>query len=374
MNNWVGKSSPVPWYGTPHRRTLQIRHKPRAFAVAYSALPPSSTASARSSHTALHFHIKCLWRQNGSPRPALGSLAKPMHAIYLSAFVELPHADPDARLVLLAIGMQGHHRSNQVRQLLCQWACPLACGTTRRVCTQRSHTTTSDSSKYTICGDVIVEVVASKKGSPSFPAPLTTTSFRAANPSRIEAGVSLKGVTIHGRITSPTHYEIKITNRIDPLSLLMARRERFPFILYSSGPIQILPRFWLGSEDNAHGVSAILNVPKEIPSPFDSAIPARQPDPYLTSQALHHIHLLPPHPPLVILPYTISSSASPMVSTISSHMVGFLTAMAFVDAVLQPNQSVFIQFFLRSETHAAYAFVKDKNFKTSLFTMGKGCV
>ncbi len=51
-----------------------------------------------------------------------------------------------------------------------------------------------------------------------------------------------------------------------------------PTAPYSDGPIEILPNVWLGAEDNARdwrrlaarNIGSILNVAKEVSSPFDS--------------------------------------------------------------------------------------------------------
>jgi tyrosine-protein phosphatase MSG5 len=51
-----------------------------------------------------------------------------------------------------------------------------------------------------------------------------------------------------------------------------------PSIPYADGPVEILPKIWLGSEDNARdwrglvhrGIKSVLNVAKEVSCPFDS--------------------------------------------------------------------------------------------------------
>ena len=74
----------------------------------------------------------------------------------------------------------------------------------------------------------------------------------------------------------------------NPTSLGLHRKEEdgSPTIPYCDGPIQILPGVWLGSEDNARdwaglmerGIKSILNVAKEVASPFDAptSTPLRQ--------------------------------------------------------------------------------------------------
>ncbi|KAG9314525.1 phosphatases II [Chiua virens] len=129
-----------------------------------------------------------------------------------------------------------------------------------------------------------------------------------------------------------------------------------PTIPYSTGPIQILPGIWLGSEDNARdwpslrdrGISAILNVAKEVFSHFDSAHP--QPlRPYVsTPTPISHSKpststYYPPHPPsgrpaMHYLHLNWSHGQRDLVTD------GFPTAMAFVDIALQRNQGVLIQY------------------------------
>lgn len=66
-----------------------------------------------------------------------------------------------------------------------------------------------------------------------------------------------------------------------PTSSLLHRKEEeggSPTIPYADGPVEIIPGIWLGSEDNARdwktlvqrGIRSILNVAKEVTSPFDS--------------------------------------------------------------------------------------------------------
>lgn len=69
-------------------------------------------------------------------------------------------------------------------------------------------------------------------------------------------------------------------------STLLHRKdeEGSPTAPYVDGPIQILPGIWLGSEENARdwkglmerGIKSILNVAKEVFSPFDAAQPTRR--------------------------------------------------------------------------------------------------
>lgn len=132
--------------------------------------------------------------------------------------------------------------------------------------------------------------------------------------------------------------------------------DRSPSVPYADGPVQVLPRIWLGSEDNARdwhalrdrGISAVLNVAKEVPSPFDAAHP--QPLRPFASTPLPVSHprpssstYYPPHPPsgrpaMHYLKLSWSHGQRDLVAH------GFPTAMAFIDAALQRNQGILIQY------------------------------
>ncbi|KAI6044991.1 phosphatases II [Pisolithus marmoratus] len=123
---------------------------------------------------------------------------------------------------------------------------------------------------------------------------------------------------------------------------------------YLDGPIQVLPGIWLGSEDNARDwpalvqrrIKAILNVAKEINSPFDASPPqplrqfastpnlgarAREPE-----STYYPPHLLTGRPGIHYLKLQWSHGERHLVSE------GFPTAMAFVDAALARNEGVLI--------------------------------
>ncbi|TFK57371.1 hypothetical protein OE88DRAFT_125198 [Heliocybe sulcata] len=125
---------------------------------------------------------------------------------------------------------------------------------------------------------------------------------------------------------------------------------------YADGPIEILPRIWLGSEDNARdwkclverGIRSILNVAKEISSPFDTAnAQPRRPfnsTPNL-SQPSHTSHsnstYYPPHipsgrPGMHYLRMAWSHGQSDLVHS------GFPEAMNFVDQALERGDGVLI--------------------------------
>lgn len=132
-----------------------------------------------------------------------------------------------------------------------------------------------------------------------------------------------------------------------------------PTVPYQDGPIQILPGIWLGSEDNARdwkgllerGIKSILNVAKEVMSPFDSA--AAQPlRPFASTPNLYQktlgrqrgsdstfypAHLASGRPGMHYLKLEWSHGETNLVQA------GFPTAMAFVDAALEREEGVLIQ-------------------------------
>jgi tyrosine-protein phosphatase len=129
-----------------------------------------------------------------------------------------------------------------------------------------------------------------------------------------------------------------------------------PSAPYLDGPIEILPGVWLGSEDNARdwkelserNITAILNVAKEVVSPFDSANaqPMRPfqstPNPSATSResrsTFYPAQLGSERPAMHYLKLKWSHGQADLVKA------GFPEAMAFVDATLLRNEGVLIQF------------------------------
>ena len=127
---------------------------------------------------------------------------------------------------------------------------------------------------------------------------------------------------------------------------------------YVDGPVQILPGVWLGSEDNARdwkclmarGIKSILNVAKEVISPFDS-LASTQPlrsvvsAPDLAEQCrgpeqsatFYPAHGPSGRPPMHYLKLPWSHGQPDLVE------VGFVNAMEFVDAALGRGDGVLIQ-------------------------------
>ncbi|KIJ21585.1 hypothetical protein PAXINDRAFT_64548 [Paxillus involutus ATCC 200175] len=127
-----------------------------------------------------------------------------------------------------------------------------------------------------------------------------------------------------------------------------------PTVPYLDGPIQVLPGIWLGTEDNARHwpgllqrrIKAILNVAKEVTSPFDAAV-AQPLRPFASTPNLNtrtrqsNSTYYPPHipsgrPGMHYLKLDWSHGQRDLVTD------GFPTAMAFVDAALDRNEGVLI--------------------------------
>jgi tyrosine-protein phosphatase len=112
------------------------------------------------------------------------------------------------------------------------------------------------------------------------------------------------------RLRRPSIISLPATSSPAPIGLYRKEEDGSPTIPYIDGPIQILPGIWLGSEDNARdwvglmerGIKSILNVAKEVVSPFDihSSTPLRQfasvPNLKLSSSPESEGEYHPPHP------------------------------------------------------------------------------
>lgn len=137
-----------------------------------------------------------------------------------------------------------------------------------------------------------------------------------------------------------------------PAALLARSEEHDPDVPYADGPLQIIPGIWLGSEDNARdwpqlrerGIKAVLNVAKEIASPFDVSKPLRsfasapnlkgaQPELTDTFYPAHHAS---GRPAMHYLKLMWSHGQQDLVAS------GFPAAMAFTDAALDRGEGVLI--------------------------------
>ncbi|KAH9025063.1 hypothetical protein EDB84DRAFT_1505563 [Lactarius hengduanensis] len=184
------------------------------------------------------------------------------------------------------------------------------------------------------------------------------------------------------------------TSTVSASSMLLRKEEDgSPTAPYPDGPIEILPKIWLGAEDNARdwrglvtrGIGSVLNVAKEVFSAFDSLTPEVQRTNELPGGATYYPADGTGRPGLHYLKLQWSHGQSDLVKR------GFPEAMAFVDQSLARGEGVLIHCqcgISRSATmaialvmraaslrspwvpqqvwdlkgmHAAYAYVKQKS-------------
>ncbi|KAH8120226.1 hypothetical protein DFH11DRAFT_1499260 [Phellopilus nigrolimitatus] len=118
---------------------------------------------------------------------------------------------------------------------------------------------------------------------------------------------------------------------------------------YATGPVQVLPGVWLGSEDNAQnwkdlqerGIRSILNVAKEVNLPFDTMSPQQPPcAPILAAKLKGEVSTYYPahteRPAMHYLKLPWSHGQPDLVNG------GFVAAMAFVDTALSRGDGVLI--------------------------------
>jgi tyrosine-protein phosphatase len=145
------------------------------------------------------------------------------------------------------------------------------------------------------------------------------------------------------------------TSIVSASSMLLRKEEDgSPTAPYPDGPIEILPKIWLGAEDNARdwrglvtrGIGSILNVAKEVVSPFDSLTAAETPQVQRTNELPGGAVVNPTtyypadglgRPGLHYLKLLWSHGQSDLVQR------GFPEAMAFVDQSLARGEGVLIQ-------------------------------
>ena len=127
-----------------------------------------------------------------------------------------------------------------------------------------------------------------------------------------------------------------------------------PTVPYPDGPIEILPKVWLGAEDNVRDwqglvtrrIGSVLNVAKEVTFPFDLLTSAEVPrmpsteEPLGTpvSQGAYYPADGIGRPALHYLKLQWSHGQSDLVQR------GFPEAMAFVDQSLARGEGVLIQY------------------------------
>ncbi|KAK0481911.1 hypothetical protein IW261DRAFT_1397919 [Armillaria novae-zelandiae] len=134
-----------------------------------------------------------------------------------------------------------------------------------------------------------------------------------------------------------------------PAALLARSEEHDLDVSYADGPLQIIPGIWLGSEDNTRdwprlckrGIKIVLNVTKEIASPFDASQPLRSfaSAPDLKSprpDTFYPAHHASGCPAMHYLKLMWSHGQQDLVTT------GFPAAMAFTDAAFNRGDGVLI--------------------------------
>ncbi|KAI0036693.1 hypothetical protein K488DRAFT_40709 [Vararia minispora EC-137] len=126
-----------------------------------------------------------------------------------------------------------------------------------------------------------------------------------------------------------------------------------PTAPYVDGPIEVLPKVWLGSEDNARewpllvdrGIGSVLNVAREVVTPFDSATsrPLRPisstpnlKEPKQGTNTYYPPHKLSGRPGMHYLKLQWSHGQSDLVQK------GFADAMTFVDQALERGEGILI--------------------------------
>ncbi|KAF8898543.1 hypothetical protein BD779DRAFT_1484466 [Infundibulicybe gibba] len=137
---------------------------------------------------------------------------------------------------------------------------------------------------------------------------------------------------------------ISLPSTANPTASLIHRKEEEgdPSVPYADGPIQIIPGIWLGSEDNARdwkglierGIKSILNVAKEVASPFDSA--TTQPLRAVANSTYYAPHIASGRPGMHYLKLQWSHGQQDLVDD------GFQAAMIFTDAAIERGEGVLI--------------------------------
>ncbi|KAF8213367.1 hypothetical protein K438DRAFT_1803859 [Mycena galopus ATCC 62051] len=143
-------------------------------------------------------------------------------------------------------------------------------------------------------------------------------------------------------------------NPIPSTRLIRKGEDGSPAVPYADGPIQIIPGIWLGSEDNVkdwtglleRGIKSVLNVAKEVVSPFDTvasqALRGFSSTPNLNSTAkdpdstYYPSDLARGRPGMYYLKLQWSHGQQDLVEH------GFRDAMAFTDAALERGDGVLI--------------------------------
>ena len=135
---------------------------------------------------------------------------------------------------------------------------------------------------------------------------------------------------------------------INPTTSILLRKDEdggSPSVPYIDGPVQIIPGIWIGSEDNAcdwkglveRGIRSILNVAKEVTSPFDSQ-PFRHAVSNGSSDPTYYPPLPTGRPAMYYLQLQWSHGQQNLVND------GFQAGMAFADAARNRGEGCLIQY------------------------------
>ena len=145
---------------------------------------------------------------------------------------------------------------------------------------------------------------------------------------------------------------------INPTTSLLRKDENggSPSVPYVDGPVQVIPGIWIGSEDNANdwkglverGIRSILNVAKEVTSPFDSSFSTQPLRPVISTPNLRNCRqsdptYCPPHlpsgrPAMYYLKLQWSHGQQNLVND------GFQAGMTFADAARNRGEGCLIQY------------------------------
>jgi hypothetical protein len=128
---------------------------------------------------------------------------------------------------------------------------------------------------------------------------------------------------------------------VNPTTSILLRKDEdgSPSVPYIDGPVQIIPGIWIGSEDNAcdwkglveRGIRSILNVAKEVTSPFDS-------QPFNATDPTYYPPLPTGRPAMYYLQLQWSHGQQNLVND------GFQAGMAFADAARNRGDGCLIQY------------------------------
>ncbi|KAI0274689.1 hypothetical protein BC834DRAFT_815702 [Gloeopeniophorella convolvens] len=205
-----------------------------------------------------------------------------------------------------------------------------------------------------------VSPTTSESGDFQFPPPPRS---RPRNMKRLSLDLSAKSSTSSLAIPpqdpqpeqQPTQEARSRRPSIVSTSSLLLRKEEdgSPSAPYPDGPVEIIPKVWLGAEDNVRDwrglvvrrIGAVLNVAKEVVSPFDSLTSAEPPRAPLTQPLPEDVQLnqgayypadATGRPGMHYLKLQWSHGQSDLVQR------GFLEAMTFVDRSLARGEGVLI--------------------------------